>query len=63
MVLKFLLTFGTGIYCGIYLSQNYDIPKVWEPSEVYSRVKDFVSEMNDKYKKDMPSTDGHKRDN
>lgn len=62
MVLKFLVTFGTGIYCGIYLSQNYDVPKVYEPKELLSKLQDFVGEMNDKYRKDKQTNDS-KRDN
>ena len=61
MVLKLLLTFGAGVYCGIYLSQSYDIPKVSDPKELVSKVKDFLSEVNDKYKKD--GNDGNRRDN
>ena len=61
MVLKFLLTFSAGIYCGIYLTQNYDIPEVYEPKELLAKVKDFLSEVNDKYKKD--GNDGNRRDN
>jgi hypothetical protein len=58
MVLKFVLTFGAGVYTGVYVSQNYDVPQVWEPRELLDRLKNFVTDMNDKYKK----TDDNKKD-
>jgi len=41
------LTFGAGIYAGIYLCQNYTIPRVDEPQILWQRVLDFM----DKHKK------------
>lgn len=43
-MLKFLITFGTGVYVGVYLSQNYEIPRVDEPAELWERIKKFVDE-------------------
>jgi len=42
-----VLTFGAGIYAGIYLCQNYTIPRVDEPQILWQRVLDFM----DKHKK------------
>lgn len=41
-MLKFLLTFGAGVYTGVYLSQNYDIPRIDEPKELWEKVKKFA---------------------
>lgn len=62
MVLKFVLTFGTGVYTGIYLSQNYTVPKVYEPKELLTKAQEFIGDMNDKYRKDK-SSDDPKKDN
>lgn len=56
MVLKFLLTFAAGVYSGVYLAQNYNIPNVDEPRELWRKVSQFIEEYNQKYKKD--SQDG-----
>lgn len=36
--LKFLISFGLGVYTGIYTSQNYPIGKVESPNELYERL-------------------------
>lgn len=30
---------GTGVYTGMYLAQNFDIPKVDEPEQILNKVK------------------------
>lgn len=41
------LTFLVGIYAGIYISQNYDVPRVDDPAALVEKIKDFA----DKHKK------------
>jgi len=42
-----LLTFSAGVYAGIYASQNYEVPKVGSPKELFQQLSDYLS----KYKK------------
>lgn len=42
------LTFGAGVYAGIYACQNYTIPRVDDPTELMEKVREFT----DKYRKD-----------
>ncbi|KAK9307684.1 hypothetical protein QLX08_002087 [Tetragonisca angustula] len=44
---RFLITLGIGIYTGIYISQNYEIPRVDDPSKIIERIKEIA----DEYKK------------
>ncbi|KAI9561090.1 hypothetical protein GHT06_012046 [Daphnia sinensis] len=44
------LTFGVGIYAGIYLSQNYQIPRVDEPKVVWEKIQSLMEQ----YKKPPP---------
>ena len=46
-MIKFLLTFSVGVYAGIYISQNYEVPRVDEPAKIIERIKKFA----DEYKK------------
>jgi hypothetical protein len=62
MVLKFLLTFSAGIYCGIFLAQNYNIPKVYEPKELIKKTQEFIGDMNEKYKKERNGENDDKKD-
>ncbi|XP_029041745.1 uncharacterized protein LOC114875521 isoform X2 [Osmia bicornis bicornis] len=41
------LTFSVGVYAGIYISQNYEVPRVDEPAKIIERIKKFA----DEYKK------------
>ncbi|XP_032799477.2 uncharacterized protein LOC116936437 [Daphnia magna] len=47
------LTFGVGIYAGIYLSQNYQIPRVDEPKVVWEKIQSLMEQ----YKKPPPTGD------
>ncbi|XP_034183028.1 uncharacterized protein LOC117605612 [Osmia lignaria lignaria] len=42
-----MLTFSVGVYAGIYISQNYEVPRVDEPAKIIERIKKFA----DEYKK------------
>ncbi|XP_017762498.1 PREDICTED: uncharacterized protein LOC108552457 [Eufriesea mexicana] len=44
---KFLITFGIGIYVGICLSQNYNIPRLDDPDTIMEKIK----ELKDQYRK------------
>ncbi|XP_012523045.1 short transmembrane mitochondrial protein 1 [Monomorium pharaonis] len=43
-MLRFLVTLGIGVYAGIYIAQNYEVPRVDEPAKLYQRVVDFLEE-------------------
>lgn len=49
------LTLGTGVYAGMYIAQNYDVPKVDEPEKVFEKVTklfgDAKKEVEDAKKK------------
>lgn len=49
-MLKFIVSFGAGVYAGIYAAQNYQVPRVDEPQELWRKVKDFA----DQYRKSPP---------
>ncbi|CAG9832860.1 unnamed protein product [Diabrotica balteata] len=36
------VSFLIGLYAGIYLSQNYDVPKVDDPTALYDKIKEFA---------------------
>ncbi|XP_076350948.1 uncharacterized protein LOC143247186 [Tachypleus tridentatus] len=36
------VTFGLGVYTGIYIAQNYQVPRVDEPKELWKKIKDFA---------------------
>jgi len=42
-----MFAFLIGVYAGIYISQNYDLPKVDDPSALVEKVKEFA----DKHRK------------
>ena len=43
-----LITFSLGAYAGMYTSQNYEVPKVESPKQLYERLAAYISQ----YKKD-----------
>lgn len=49
-MIKFIVSFGAGVYAGVYISQNYQVPRVDEPQELWRKVKDFA----DQYRKSPP---------
>lgn len=41
----FQLYFGTGVYTGMYVAQNYpDVPKVDEPEKILEKVQNIFAE-------------------
>ncbi|CAM4922044.1 unnamed protein product [Rotaria socialis] len=47
--LRMLFTFSLGVYTGIYTKQNYDVPKIDSPKELYEHVICFIYEQIDEY--------------
>ncbi|KAH8378811.1 hypothetical protein KR009_001540 [Drosophila setifemur] len=45
------LTFGAGVYTGLYLSQNYEVPRVDDPQKLIQKMNDKVKELMDDSKK------------
>lgn len=43
-MLKALISFGLGVYTGLYLSQNYEIPKIDDPSQILVKLKEFAED-------------------
>jgi len=50
-MLKGLLIFATGVYSGIYLSQNYEVPPVDEPAVFFEKISQKLKELADESKK------------
>ncbi|KPU79089.1 uncharacterized protein Dana_GF11003, isoform E [Drosophila ananassae] len=51
-MLKFLITFGAGVYTGIYVSQNYEqVPRVDDPQKLIQRLNEKVKELMEESKK------------
>lgn len=48
--LRFVLGLSIGFYTGTYLVQNYKIPNIPAPGEIYNSIKKVA----EKYKKDRP---------
>lgn len=44
IMLRFLISLSIGIYAGIYIAQNYEVPRVDEPAKLYQRVLQFLDE-------------------
>lgn len=42
------ISFLIGVYAGVYLSQNYEIPQIDDPAGMLQKLKDLA----DKHKKD-----------
>ncbi|KAH8258737.1 hypothetical protein KR038_005164 [Drosophila bunnanda] len=45
------LTFGAGVYTGIYVSQNYEVPRVDDPQKLMERLNEKMKELMDQTKK------------
>lgn len=43
-MLKFLISLSIGVYAGVYIAQNYEVPRVDEPSKIYQRILQFLEE-------------------
>ncbi|XP_032597149.1 uncharacterized protein LOC6556873 isoform X1 [Drosophila grimshawi] len=46
-----VLTFGAGVYTGLYVSQNYEVPRVDDPKKLMERLNEKISELIDGKKK------------
>lgn len=42
-LLRSLITFSLGAYAGMYASQNYEVPKVQSPKQLYERLAAYLS--------------------
>jgi len=49
-VFKFLTGFACGVYAGLYISKNYNVPDVPAPEELLNKLK----KLSEEYKKDKP---------
>ncbi|KAH8270200.1 hypothetical protein KR018_005508 [Drosophila ironensis] len=45
------LTFGAGVYTGIYVSQNYEVPRVDDPQKIIQQLNEKVKELINENKK------------
>ncbi|XKL60660.1 hypothetical protein PGB90_007717 [Kerria lacca] len=43
-MIKTLITFGIGIYIGVFVAQNYEIQKVDDPQKILERIKTYINE-------------------
>lgn len=45
-MIKFLLTFGTGVYCGLYAAQSHPdkVPVVADPQELATKFREWLDE-------------------
>jgi len=41
---KGLFLFGVGLYSGVYVCQNYDIPKMDDPEKLLKKAKDYLAQ-------------------
>lgn len=35
---------GTGVYTGMYIAQNFDVPKVDDPEKMLEKIKKLVTD-------------------
>jgi len=47
-MLRFLISLSIGVYAGIFIAQNYEVPRVDEPAKLYQRVVEFLEEKKKK---------------
>lgn len=50
-MLKGLLIFAAGIYTGVYVCQNYDVPVVDRPEILFQRFKIWIKTMDQEYRR------------
>ena len=51
-LIKTLVVFGLGFYSGVYVTQNYEVPKVDDPSTVYEKTVKSIGDYLEQYRKD-----------
>lgn len=49
-MIKTLITFGLGVYTGIYVAQNYELQKVDNPAQIWEKIMKYIEEQNKKQK-------------
>ncbi|EDW70010.2 uncharacterized protein [Drosophila virilis] len=42
-----MLTFGAGVYTGLYVSQNYEVPRVDDPPKLVEKMNKKIRELID----------------
>lgn len=48
---KGLIIFGSGVYAGVYIAQNYEIDKVEDPKALFTKVSTYLKDKTDQAKK------------
>lgn len=43
-MLRFILTFGAGVYTGIYVTQNYEVPLVDSPRDIVDKFQKLLED-------------------
>lgn len=38
------VTFGVGVYTGLYAAQNYEVPRVDEPGKIWEKIKSWADD-------------------
>lgn len=51
-LIRTLIVFGTGFYSGVYVTQNYEIPRVDDPSTLYEKTVKNLNDYLEQYRKD-----------
>jgi hypothetical protein len=46
----------------MFLAQNYNVPKVYEPKQLIQKTQEFIQNMNEKYKKERNDENNDKKD-
>ncbi len=41
-LIRGIIVMGIGVYAGIYVSQNYRLPKVDKPAELWHQAKEYL---------------------
>ncbi|XP_039764931.1 uncharacterized protein LOC120637255 [Pararge aegeria] len=50
-LIKNSIIFGTGIYTGVYIAQNYQIDKVEDPKALFEKAQCYVREKLEEFSK------------
>lgn len=50
-VVKTSIIFGSGVYAGVYIAQNYEIDKVEDPKALFTKVSTYLKDKTDQAKK------------
>jgi hypothetical protein len=44
-MLRFIFTFGAGVYTGIYVTQNYEVPLVDSPRDIVEKTQKLLEDL------------------